>query len=193
MEIIVDVRTREEYIKEHIKGAINIPLHDLHHSIDFLKGKEISLYCDSGRRASSAKELLAREGIDAKVIKPEEIKKYRKEKGSIICALNYVFIREGKEDEFEKNAFELCKEVELPGFLGGKLLKASGISSAGSSLKGDLSNEKIKPSKYIMITYWESKKAHEDAHKTDLFVKAFEKMKDYVAMIPYEEFYEILR
>ncbi|MEM2508953.1 MAG: rhodanese-like domain-containing protein, partial [Candidatus Thermoplasmatota archaeon] len=95
MDTIIDVRTREEYVKEHIKGAINIPLYDLHLYIDFLKGKKIKLYCDSGRRAELAKNLLKKEGIDAEIIKTEEKKKYKKEKGKIICALNYVFVREG--------------------------------------------------------------------------------------------------
>ena len=194
MEIIIDVRTGEEYVKEHIKGAINIPLYDLNFYTDFLKGKKIKLYCDSGHRAGLAKKLLKREGIEAEIIKTEERKKYKKEKGKIICALNYVFVREGMSEDFEKNISELCKATdEMHGFLGGKLLKIDGISSAGSGLKGDLRNEEIKPLKYIMITYWSSKEVHEKSHKTELFIKAFEKMKEYVAMMPYEEFYEILR
>ena len=47
MKLIVDVRTREEYVKNHVKGAIYIPLYDLEFYIDFLRGKEIFLYCDS--------------------------------------------------------------------------------------------------------------------------------------------------
>jgi len=43
-EIIVDVRTREEFVKEHVKGAINIPLHDMEFYIDFLKDKNVVLY-----------------------------------------------------------------------------------------------------------------------------------------------------
>jgi len=42
-ELIVDVRTREEFAKEHVKGAINIPLHDLDFYIDFLKDKKIRM------------------------------------------------------------------------------------------------------------------------------------------------------
>jgi len=38
MKLIVDVRTREEYVKSHIKGAINIPLYDLEFYLDFLRG-----------------------------------------------------------------------------------------------------------------------------------------------------------
>ncbi|RLF50281.1 MAG: hypothetical protein DRN11_04920 [Thermoplasmata archaeon] len=65
MKIVIDVRTREEFIKEHIKGAINIPWQDLDFYIDFLKDKEVMLYCDTGFRASIAKEKLVKYGIDA--------------------------------------------------------------------------------------------------------------------------------
>lgn len=39
-EIIVDVRMREEFVKEHIKGAINIPLYDIDFYVDFLRNKK---------------------------------------------------------------------------------------------------------------------------------------------------------
>ena len=39
MRLIVDVREREEYVQERIKGAINIPLFDLEYHLDFLKGQ----------------------------------------------------------------------------------------------------------------------------------------------------------
>lgn len=35
--MIVDVRSREEYVKRHIKGAVNIPLFDLEYYIPFLR------------------------------------------------------------------------------------------------------------------------------------------------------------
>ncbi|KAA0003311.1 MAG: rhodanese-like domain-containing protein [Thermoplasmata archaeon] len=56
MELTIDVRTREEFVKEHIKRAINIPWQDLDFYIDFLKGKEIMLYCDTGNRANIARK-----------------------------------------------------------------------------------------------------------------------------------------
>ena len=57
-KIIIDVRTREEYVKDHIKGALNIPLHDLEFNHDFLKDKQVSIYCNSGVRAKIAKKWL---------------------------------------------------------------------------------------------------------------------------------------
>ncbi|OYT59979.1 hypothetical protein B6U81_05335 [Thermoplasmatales archaeon ex4484_30] len=157
-EIIVDVRMREEFVKEHIKGAINIPLYDIDFYVDFLRNKKINFCCDTGRRAKMAKEMLASKGIESHAMMPEEMAKYEKEGKDIICAVNYVVVRKGMEENFEKSVEELCKATdEMPGFLGGKLLRVSGISAIGSSLPGDLKDEEIKPKKYIMLTYWESK------------------------------------
>jgi rhodanese-related sulfurtransferase len=39
MSLIVDVRTREEYVMDHVKGALNIPLFDLEYYLDFLGGR----------------------------------------------------------------------------------------------------------------------------------------------------------
>ena len=98
------------------------------------------------------------------------------------------------EKEFEEMVENLCKTTdEMPGFLGGKLLRISGISAIGSGLPGDLKEEIIKPTKYIMLTHWESKEAHEKSHLTDAFRNAFQKMPDYLTQMPYEEFYEVLR
>jgi len=193
-EIIVDVRTREEFVKEHVKGAINIPLHDMEFYIDFLKDKNVVLYCDTARRAEMASKILEKEDIETKIIKGEELKDYEKEGKNIVCAVNYVFVRNGMEKEFEEMVEQLCKTTdEMPGFLGGKLLKMSGISAIGSGLPGDLKEEIIKPTKYIMLTYWESKEAHEKSHLTDAFRNASQKMPAYLTQMPYEEFYEILR
>jgi len=140
MKLIVDVRTREEYVKNHIKGAINIPLYDLDFYTDFLKDKEIFLYCDSGKRSKAAAEKLRDKGINAKVLSSEELKNHEWERKSIICT-----------------------EIEF------------------------------KPTKYILMTFWESKEAHEKSHKHPIFVEAFKEMPQYLAKMPYEEFYEIIK
>ncbi|MFX0201051.1 MAG: rhodanese-like domain-containing protein, partial [Candidatus Hodarchaeota archaeon] len=41
--MIVDVRSREEFIKEHIKGAYNFPLQDLEYYLDFFRDQSIEL------------------------------------------------------------------------------------------------------------------------------------------------------
>ncbi len=194
VNMIIDVRTREEFIKEHIKGAINIPWQDLEFYIDFLKGKEIAIYCDTGIRADIARKKLAKHGIEATIISTEEAKKMEKERRQIIAAVNYISVRHGYEKEFEEMVKQLCHETDkMHGFLGSKFFKIDGISALGSGLPGDLRHEQIKPTKYILLTYWESKEAHEKSHMTETFKKAFEAMAAYLTQYPYEEFYEVLK
>lgn len=59
--IIIDVRTKEEYLLKHLKGAINIPL-DAIENIDIDKDKKIILYCQSGNRSNQAGEILLKLG-----------------------------------------------------------------------------------------------------------------------------------
>lgn len=79
-KIIIDVRTREEYAKDHIKGAINIPLHDLESNHESLKNKKVYVYCNSGARAKKAKELLVNKQINAYILKGNWDKDYPREK-----------------------------------------------------------------------------------------------------------------
>ncbi len=65
-KIIIDIRSREEYSKDHIKGAINIALHDLEFNHDFLKNKKVFVYCNSGVRAKLAKKWLRKKNSFAK-------------------------------------------------------------------------------------------------------------------------------
>ncbi len=46
--VLVDVRSRSSYIKEHIKGAINIPLEEIDSNLDKLpRDKPVIVYCGS--------------------------------------------------------------------------------------------------------------------------------------------------
>lgn len=61
--IIVDVRTKEEFEKRHIKNAINIPVQmidKLYYTLP--KNKEIIVYCRSGSRSSQAASYLRKKG-----------------------------------------------------------------------------------------------------------------------------------
>ena len=58
---VLDVRTVEEYDREHIKGAINIPV-DIIDTIDLDKDLDIIVYCQSGIRSQKAVERLAQLG-----------------------------------------------------------------------------------------------------------------------------------
>lgn len=61
--VIVDVRTKSEYLAGHIKGSKNIPLQSLQaHLSDLPKNKPIITCCASGMRSASAKGILKSNG-----------------------------------------------------------------------------------------------------------------------------------
>lgn len=63
---VVDVRSREEYASGHVKGSINIPLHELQTSLGKIsRSKPVIVCCASGMRSASAKSLLRDKGYDA--------------------------------------------------------------------------------------------------------------------------------
>ena len=63
--IILDVRTPEEFESGHVKGAINLPLDQIENG-DFGmledKAQIILVYCRSGNRSNQASQILADEG-----------------------------------------------------------------------------------------------------------------------------------
>lgn len=67
--VIVDVRTPAEFESEHILGAINIPLTELPAQLPETKAnQELVLACRTDRRATTAAELLAAQGLASKVL-----------------------------------------------------------------------------------------------------------------------------
>jgi len=62
--VIVDVRTREEFMGGHVAGSINLPLQEIESKIDDLKKHEkIVLCCASGMRSGRATAFLQQNGI----------------------------------------------------------------------------------------------------------------------------------
>ena len=59
--ILIDVRTVDEYNREHIPNAVNIPLDTLD-SIDYAKDTTIIVYCQTGVRSKEAVDLLVKKG-----------------------------------------------------------------------------------------------------------------------------------
>lgn len=60
--VIIDVKTKEEYLKKHITGALNIPVKEIINVLDIIKDKNkiIILYCQTGKRSyMAAKSLLS--------------------------------------------------------------------------------------------------------------------------------------
>jgi|SRR3989338_5249703 len=63
---IIDVRTREEFSESHIKGALNLDLHDqrFEQTVAKLdKEKTYLLYCKTGGRCGAAAELMEKQGF----------------------------------------------------------------------------------------------------------------------------------
>lgn len=62
--VIVDVRTKGEYVGGHVKGSVNIPLDQLRNNLKKFKNKEqpIITCCASGMRSASAKGILKSAG-----------------------------------------------------------------------------------------------------------------------------------
>lgn len=64
--IIIDVRDTDEYEKNHIRNAINIPYDQLEQHIDELmpyQDKPIIIYCQGGKRSKMAGEKLEQLGF----------------------------------------------------------------------------------------------------------------------------------
>ncbi|MBV6624833.1 MAG: rhodanese-like domain-containing protein [Rivularia sp. (in: Bacteria)] len=64
--VILDVRTREEYSRGHIPGAINIEYGELPsriNEINSLSNQKIVVYCERGVRANIAEETLIKAGF----------------------------------------------------------------------------------------------------------------------------------
>jgi len=194
VKLIVDARSREEYYKNHVKGSLNIPLFDLEYYVDFLKGKEVIVYCDTGIRSRMAVEYLSDRGIKAALVPQEDLDKYEKEGKPLLCAINYLSVKTGLEKEFEEKVKELCRVTYgKKGFLGSKIFRVSTISYGGSGLQGTYKDIDVKPTKYVMLTYWTSKKAHEEFHKEPDIVEGFMGLMKYLSIMPYEEYGEIIR
>mgnify|MGYP000016450351 CR=1 FL=1 len=68
--VILDVRLPGEYSNAHLKDSINVPLAAIRNEISgFDLDKPYVVYCDTGRRSTSAVFLLGQFGIDAHVLK----------------------------------------------------------------------------------------------------------------------------
>ena len=63
---LLDVRTPDEFSKEHIKGATLIPVQVLAQNLSMLtevKNKKIIVYCHSGSRSVAASRILVEKGF----------------------------------------------------------------------------------------------------------------------------------
>ena len=60
---LVDVRSQNEFAKESLRGALNLPLEDLDHHIETFKNDVCLLFCNSGTRSHIAAEKLKALGV----------------------------------------------------------------------------------------------------------------------------------
>lgn len=62
--LLIDVRTPEEYQKNHLKNAVNVPFYEIENISNEIKDKDeiILLYCKTGKRSNIAKEVLMQNG-----------------------------------------------------------------------------------------------------------------------------------
>lgn len=64
--IVIDVRTREEYMGGHVAGSTNIPVNEIPQHLDELrKMGPLVLCCASGGRSGQATQFLKQNGIEA--------------------------------------------------------------------------------------------------------------------------------
>ena len=63
--LYIDVRTKEEYDRGHVEGAMHHDIMDIMAGVlpDVPKDEEITLYCESGNRSMMAKSMLEKVGF----------------------------------------------------------------------------------------------------------------------------------
>ena len=64
--LLLDVRTTGEFAGGHVEGAVNIPVEELEaklHAVPAKKDQTIVVYCQSGRRSSTARQILEKAGF----------------------------------------------------------------------------------------------------------------------------------
>lgn len=66
--IIIDLRSPEEYVLRHIRGAINIPYERLKGSVRFPEDAILVFYCDRGSVSMAAAREYAKKGYIAKTV-----------------------------------------------------------------------------------------------------------------------------
>ncbi len=63
--IILDVRSKGEFLSGHIKGSVNIPVDQLSNNLNKIKDKNVTIItcCASGMRSATARSILKTSGF----------------------------------------------------------------------------------------------------------------------------------
>ncbi len=67
-DVVLDVRTHNEFGSAHVTGAVHIPLYELKDRVDELPAGSVWVHCGSGYRAAAAASVLESAGRDAVLI-----------------------------------------------------------------------------------------------------------------------------
>lgn len=66
--MIIDLRSREEYMESHIEGARNIPYEEFEEKQELPKGKILVMYCSRGGASLKAAKMLAQKGFQTRSV-----------------------------------------------------------------------------------------------------------------------------
>ena len=66
--MILDIRSRREYEKGHIKGAVNLPYDHLLERVCLPRDKIIVIYCERGAASMAEGKLLAESGYEVRSV-----------------------------------------------------------------------------------------------------------------------------
>lgn len=82
--VFIDVRSKQEYEKEHIQGFVSIPFEHLEEHLDEFENKKVILSCFFGMRSQKAAMLLSEKVPSAEVVCLQGSLKLWEEKGNDI-------------------------------------------------------------------------------------------------------------
>ena len=66
--LIIDLRAAEDYRREHVHGAVNVPQGKFHAELSGRQGEPVILYCDRGALSMAVSRELEKRGYHAKSV-----------------------------------------------------------------------------------------------------------------------------
>jgi rhodanese-related sulfurtransferase len=65
---IIDLRSRDEFARDHVSGAINVPQGSFHGELEGRQGTEVILYCERGALSMAVARELEAQGYRTKTV-----------------------------------------------------------------------------------------------------------------------------
>ncbi len=66
--LIIDLRSREDYRQDHVRGAVNVPQGRFRAELSGRQGETVILYCDRGALSMAVSRELEKHGYHAKSV-----------------------------------------------------------------------------------------------------------------------------